>query len=40
MDMENQVLIGQELWDYIGGRGTYTELLDIIERVKVTIPEP
>ena len=38
MDMDNQVLIGQELWDYIGGRGTYAELLKIIEGVKASIP--
>ena len=34
MDMENEVLIGQELWDYIGGAGTYTELLGIIDQFK------
>ena len=34
MDMENQVLMGSELWDYLGGPGTYNELLDIIEQVR------
>lgn len=34
MDMEAEVLIGEEFWDKIGGRGTYTQLLDIIEEVK------
>ena len=34
MDMDNQVLIGHELWDYLGGPGTYTELLDIIDQVR------
>ena len=33
MDMDNQVLIGSELWDMIGGSGTYEELLGIIEEV-------
>ena len=33
MDMERQVLMGSELWDMIGGAGTYTELLEIIEDV-------
>lgn len=27
------VLIGQEYWDYIGGRSTYSELLEIFARV-------
>ena len=33
MDMENEVLIGSELWDYIGGPETYDELLEIIEEI-------
>ena len=33
MDMEKEVLIGSELWDYIGGAGTYDELLTIIEEI-------
>lgn len=33
MDMERQVLMGSELWDLLGGTGTYTELLEIIEDV-------
>ena len=33
MDMENEVLIGAELWDYIGGPETYDELLEIIEEI-------
>jgi hypothetical protein len=33
MDMENEVLMGQELWDYLGGPGTYRQLLDIIDQI-------
>lgn len=33
MDMENEVLIGSETWDFIGGPGTYDELLEIIEEI-------
>ena len=33
MDMEKEVLIGSELWDYIGGPGTYDELLEIIAEI-------
>jgi type II restriction enzyme len=35
MDMENEVLIGSELWDYLGGPGTYRELLEIIDQVNL-----
>lgn len=35
MDMEHEVLMGQELWDHLGGPGTYVELLDIIDRVRL-----
>ena len=38
MDMERQVLMGHELWDIIGGHGTYTELLEIIEDVYQHLP--
>ena len=34
MDMEGEVLIGEEFWDKIGGKGTYAELLDTIDKVK------
>lgn len=33
MDMENEVLIGSELWDYIGGPGAYDELLEIVAEI-------
>ena len=33
MDMENEVLIGSELWDYIGGPGAYDELLEIVTEI-------
>lgn len=34
MDLEAEVLLGAEFWDKIGGEGTYTELLQIIQEVK------
>ena len=34
MDMNNQVLMGDELWDYLGGPGTYAGLLTVIEQVR------
>ena len=37
MDMEREVLIGPELWEYIGGPGTYWELLDAIGQAKALL---
>ncbi len=37
MDMERQVLMGSELWDFIGGPGAYEELLSIIDRIQPTL---
>jgi hypothetical protein len=34
MDIEREVLIGEEMWDKIGGKGTFDELLAILEEVK------
>lgn len=33
MDISNDVLMGDEFWDYIGGPGTFTTILGIIEIV-------
>jgi len=33
LDMEQQVLIGHEFWEYIGGPGTYEALLDVYREV-------
>ena len=33
LDMENEVLLGDEFWQIIGGKGTYEELLDIYREV-------
>ena len=33
MDMDREVLLGGEMWDYLGGQGTYDELLAIIDSV-------
>ena len=34
MDINRQVLMGEELWDYLGGPGAYKELLAIIRQVR------
>jgi len=33
MDVDNQVLIGKEFWDLVGGAGTYEDVLAIYEEV-------
>jgi len=38
MDMEAEVLMGEEFWDMIGGERTYNELLGIIGEVKRETP--
>ena len=34
MDMEKEVLIGEEFWNTIGGKGVHEELLEIISEVR------
>jgi type II restriction enzyme len=34
LDIDKEVLIGKEMWNKLGGEGTYEEILDIIEEVK------
>lgn len=33
LDMENEVLLGEEFWELIGGKGTFEELLEIYREV-------
>jgi hypothetical protein len=33
MDLSNEVLLGSEFWDIVGGEGTYDEILDIYQEV-------
>lgn len=37
MDIEKEVLIGGEMWDKVGGSGTYEELLEIVGEAKNVI---
>ncbi len=32
-DLDHEVMIGREFWDFLGGRGTYKKILEIFERV-------
>lgn len=31
-DLKNEVLVGKEFWDYLGGNGTYEDLLKVFEQ--------
>lgn len=33
LDMKNEVLLGEEFWEVVGGKGTFGELLDIYREV-------
>jgi hypothetical protein len=33
MDLEDEVLLGKEFWDLVGGHGTYEEILEIYQEV-------
>ena len=37
IDVKNELKVGYELWDFIGGDGTYPDLLDIFERIGVEL---
>ncbi len=30
-DLKNEILVAEELWDFLGGKGTYSDLLDCFE---------
>ncbi len=32
-DLDKEVLIGREFWDFLGGEGTYDEILQIFKKV-------
>ena len=37
LDMKNEILIAEELWDFIGGEGTYLKLLDAFEKAGIAL---
>lgn len=39
MDMRRQVLIGEELWNKLGGPGTYQQILEIVGKVRAEIAQ-
>ena len=39
LDLENELKVGNEFWDFLAGKGAYEELLDCFERVGVELRE-
>lgn len=37
LDLQHDILIAEELWDFIGGKGTYTDLLDAFEMAGIEL---
>jgi len=36
-DLKEELLVGEEFWDFLGGKGTYNNLLNCFERVGIRI---
>lgn len=39
LDLENELKVGKEFWDFLGGEGAYENLLDCFERVGIEMRE-
>jgi type II restriction enzyme len=37
LDMKHEILVAEEFWDFLGGKGAFEELLDIFERVGIEL---
>jgi len=37
LDLENELKVAEEFWDFLGGEGAYNELLDCFERVGIEL---
>ncbi len=37
LDLEEELLVAEELWEFIGGEGTYSDLLDCFEAVGIEL---
>ena len=37
LDLNNELKVGEEFWDYLGGAATYQPLLDIFERIGIEL---
>ena len=39
LDLKNESKVGDEFWDFLGGKGTYQDLLDCFEQVGIELSE-
>lgn len=37
LDLQNELKVAEEFWDFLGGQGAYRQLLDIFERVGIEL---
>lgn len=37
LDLDNELKVGKEFWDFVGGKGAYEELLDCFEKVGIEL---
>ncbi len=37
LDLDNELKVAEEFWDFLGGEGTYQQLLDAFERVGIEL---
>jgi type II restriction enzyme len=37
LDLKNEILVAEEFWNFLGGRNTYEELLDVFEQVGIAL---
>jgi len=37
LDLDNELKVAEEFWDFLGGEGTYLELLDCFERIGIEL---
>jgi len=38
-DLDNEILLGKEFWDFVGGEGSYEAILDVFREVGATRSE-
>lgn len=37
LDLNNELMVAEEFWDFLGGEGVYSELLDCFEEVGIEL---
>ena len=37
LDLNNELKVAEEFWDFLGGEGTYSDLLDCFEKVGIEL---